>query len=124
MKAKAILFASVLLVACQASGKDADVPVQHAQSLSSAGQGENGKYGERMLSPRWQDDGTDIAQDNNLWATISDELKMGIPDNSRIREQKNKYLRNKSYLHDVTLRAEPYMYWIVEIGRASCRERV
>ena len=113
MKAKAILFASVLLVACQASGKDADVPVQHAQSLSSAGQGENGKYGERMLSPRWQDDGTDIAQDNNLWATISDELKMGIPDNSRIREQKNKYLRNKSYLHDVTLRAEPYMYWIV-----------
>ncbi|RYI17391.1 hypothetical protein, partial [Escherichia coli] len=20
--------------------------------------------------------------------------------------------RNKSYLHDVTLRAEPYMYWI------------
>ncbi|KGD72626.1 lytic murein transglycosylase [Tatumella morbirosei] len=113
MKAKAILFASVLLVACQASGKDADIPVQHAQSLSSAGQGENGKYGERMLSPRWQDDGTDIAQDNNLWATISDELKMGIPDNSRIREQKNKYLRNKSYLHDVTLRAEPYMYWIV-----------
>ncbi|WP_348250254.1 transglycosylase SLT domain-containing protein, partial [Salmonella enterica] len=26
--------------------------------------------------------------------------------------QKQKYLRNKSYLHDVTLRAEPYMYWI------------
>ncbi|SUG79459.1 membrane-bound lytic murein transglycosylase d [Salmonella enterica subsp. enterica] len=37
---------------------------------------------------------------------------MGIPENSRIREQKQKYLRNKSYLHDVTLRAEPYMYWI------------
>ncbi|GAA0477549.1 MULTISPECIES: murein transglycosylase D [Tatumella] len=113
MKAKAIFFASVLLMGCQASGKDADIPVQHAQSLSSAGQGENGKYGERMLSPRWQDDGTTIAQDNNLWVTISDELKMGIPDNNRIREQKNKYLKNKSYLHDVTLRAEPYMYWIV-----------
>jgi len=39
---------------------------------------------------------------------------MGIPENARIREQKTKYLRNKSYLHDVTLRAEPYMYWIVE----------
>ncbi|CAM8678966.1 murein transglycosylase D [Leclercia sp. M-A074-M] len=37
---------------------------------------------------------------------------MGIPENSRIREQKQKYLSNKSYLHDVTLRAEPYMYWI------------
>ncbi|WP_029686978.1 murein transglycosylase D [Tatumella saanichensis] len=113
MKAKAILFASVLLVGCQASGKDADVPVQHAQSLSSAGQGQNGRYGDRLLSPRWQDDGTGLAEDTNLWATISDELKMGIPDNARIREQRNKYLSNKSYLHDVTLRAEPYMYWIV-----------
>ena len=58
------------------------------------------------------DDGTSFAQDQDLWASISDELKMGIPDNARIREQKQKYLRNKSYLHVVTVRAEPYMYWI------------
>lgn len=58
------------------------------------------------------DDGTSFAQDQDLWASISDELKMGIPENARIREQKQKYLRNKSYLHDVTVRAEPYMYWI------------
>jgi membrane-bound lytic murein transglycosylase D len=115
MKAKAILIASVLLVGgCQASRNDATIPEQHAQSLSSAGQGENGKYGDRLLSPRWQDDGTSLAEDTDLWNHISDELKMGIPDNPRIREQKTKYLRNKSYLHDVTLRAEPYMYWIVE----------
>lgn len=56
------------------------------------------------------DDGTSIAPDGDLWAFIGDELKMGIPENDRIREQKQKYLRNKSYLHDVTLRAEPYMY--------------
>ncbi|MCG7388112.1 MULTISPECIES: murein transglycosylase D [Pantoea] len=114
MKAKAILLASVLLVGCQASRNDANIPEQHAQSLSSAGQGENGKYGDRMLSPRWQEDGTGLAEDSDLWSFISDELKMGIPENSRIREQKQKYLKNKSYLHDVTLRAEPYMYWIVE----------
>jgi len=58
------------------------------------------------------DDGTFLAQDQNLWNFIGDELKMGIPENTRIREQKQKYLSNKSYLHDVTLRAEPYMYWI------------
>ncbi|VFS32992.1 Membrane-bound lytic murein transglycosylase D precursor [Yokenella regensburgei] len=58
------------------------------------------------------DDGTFNAQNQDLWAFIGDELKMGIPENPRIREQKQKYLRNKSYLHDVTLRAEPYMYWI------------
>jgi membrane-bound lytic murein transglycosylase D len=58
------------------------------------------------------DDGTFSGQEQDLWASISDELKMGIPENTRIREQKQKYLSNKSYLHDVTLRAEPYMYWI------------
>ncbi|MEN4910801.1 murein transglycosylase D [Erwinia amylovora] len=112
MKAKAIILASVLLAGCQASGHDANIPEQHAQSLSSAS--ENGQYTDNMLSPRWQDDGTSLAQDKDLWNFISDELKMKVPDNYRIREQKQKYLSNKSYLHDVTLRAEPYMYWIVE----------
>ncbi len=41
------------------------------------------------------DDGTSIAPDGDLWAFIGDELKMGIPENDRIREQKQKYLRNK-----------------------------
>ncbi|WP_270222314.1 murein transglycosylase D [Kosakonia cowanii] len=109
MKAKAILLASVLLVGCQASQRDGSVQ-QHAQSLSAAGQGEAGKF---TSQARWMDDGTLADQtDSNLWTSISDELKMGIPENSRIREQKLKYLNNKSYLHDVTLRAEPYMYWI------------
>lgn len=113
MKAKAIILASVLLVGCQASKHDANIPEQHAQSLSSASQSEN-ESTDRLLSPRWQDDGTSVTQEQNLWHFISDELKMKVPDNARIREQKQKYLRNKSYLHDVTLRAEPYMYWIVE----------
>ncbi|WP_064556877.1 murein transglycosylase D [Buttiauxella brennerae] len=107
MKAKAILLASVLLVGCQASRHDGNIQ-QHAQSLSAAGQGEAGKY----TGTRWMDDGTYLAQNQNLWNFIGDELKMGIPENTRIREQKQKYLKNKSYLHDVTLRAEPYMYWI------------
>ena len=107
MKAKAILLASVLLVGCQ-SQNGSNVQ-QHAQSLSAAGQGEAGKF---TSSARWMDDGTSFAQEQDLWTSIGDELKMGIPENSRIREQKQKYLRNKSYLHDVTLRAEPYMYWI------------
>lgn len=108
MKAKAILLASVLLVGCQASKHDGNIQ-QHAQSLSAASQGEAGKFASQA---RWMDDGTFDAQDQDLWASIGDELKMGIPENSRIREQKQKYLSNKSYLHDVTLRAEPYMYWI------------
>ncbi|MGV3344824.1 murein transglycosylase D [Enterobacteriaceae bacterium LUAb1] len=111
MKAKAILFASVLLAGCQASKHHAQAPEQHAQSLSSTGQNERGSG--QLLSPRWQDDGTNFAENGDLWNVISDKLKMKVPENNRIREQKRKYLKNKSYLHDVTLRAEPYMYWIV-----------
>ena len=107
MKARAIIFASVLLAGCQANHGGS--VQQHAQSLSAASQGEAGKFASHS---RWMDDGTSFAQDQDLWASISDELKMGIPENARIREQKQKYLRNKSYLHDVTVRAEPYMYWI------------
>ncbi|WP_061285182.1 murein transglycosylase D [Kluyvera cryocrescens] len=109
MKAKAILLASVLLVGCQASQQG--TVQQHAQSLSAASQGEASKFASQA---RWMDDGTFDTQNQDLWAYIGDELKMGIPDNSRVREQKQKYLKNKSYLHDVTLRAEPYMYWIAE----------
>jgi len=91
------------------------VPEQHAQSLSSASQSEAGEYtdGGRLTSSRWLDNDDSIAQ-KNLWNFIGDELKMKVPENARIREQKVKYLKNKSYLHDVTLRAEPYMYWITE----------
>ncbi|KAA8995910.1 murein transglycosylase D [Affinibrenneria salicis] len=115
MKAKAILIATVLLAGCQVPPQDTSQPNQHAQSLSSAGQREAGKYTGvgRETSARWLDDDDSFAQ-RDLWNFISDELKMEVPDNARIREQKQRYLKNKSYLHDVTLRAEPYMYWIVE----------
>jgi membrane-bound lytic murein transglycosylase D len=115
MKTKAILLASVLLVGCQTSRQGVQVPVQHAQSLSSAGQDSEGEYTNSALegSVRWLDSENGLAQ-QDLWNFISDELKMKIPENARIREQKQKYLKNKSHLHDVTLRAEPYMYLIVE----------
>lgn len=115
MKAKAIFLASVLLVGCQSSKQDAPAPEQHAQSLSSASQeGEAKKYtaSGRTSSAPWLDNNSGAAQ-QDLWNFISDELKMEVPENSRIHEQKRKYLKRKSYLHDVTLRAEPYMYWIV-----------
>ncbi len=108
-----MIIASVLLAGCQVSPHDTSQPKQHAQSLSSASQSEAGKYTDgREASARWLDD--DSLAQRDLWNFIGDELKMEVPENARIREQKMRYLKNKSYLHDVTLRAEPYMYWIVE----------
>ncbi|MEH0833356.1 murein transglycosylase D [Pectobacterium cacticida] len=113
MKARAMIIASVLLAGCHVSPHDTSQSMPHVQSLSSASQGEARKYADgRETTARWLDNSS-LAQ-SNLWDFISDELKMEVPDNARIREQKMRYLKNKSYLHDVTLRAEPYMYWIVE----------
>ncbi|CAA2931090.1 Membrane-bound lytic murein transglycosylase D [Arsenophonus endosymbiont of Bemisia tabaci Q2] len=39
---------------------------------------------------------------------------MDIPDNARIGNQIKSYLTKESYLRNVTLPAERYMYWIVE----------
>jgi len=111
MKAKAIFLASVLLVGCQSSKQDPPAPEQHEQSLSSASEAKEYTTNSRASSARWPDNSASTQQD--LWNAISAELKIEVPENSRIRDQKIKYLKSKSYLHNVTLRAEPYMYWIV-----------
>ncbi|EKK5376787.1 murein transglycosylase D [Morganella morganii] len=54
-----------------------------------------------------------VSPEDDIWGYIRDEMKMNIPDNDRIRAEEASYLAKKSYLHDVTLRAEPYMYWII-----------
>ncbi|MBI6549589.1 murein transglycosylase D [Xenorhabdus lircayensis] len=110
MKTKAILFASVLLAGCQSSLQSKAPTSQHTQKMSSTNQKTDG-IAEPEDSANWKVSPT--AQ-QDLWGHIRDELKMDIPDNNRVSEQQNYYLKHKSYLQNVTLRAEPYIYWIVE----------
>jgi membrane-bound lytic murein transglycosylase D len=110
MKTKAILFASVLLAGCQSGLQFKPLSQQHAQKMSSTNQKADGNAepedaANRKVSPTAQQD---------LWGHIRDELKMEIPDNNRVREQQNYYLKHKSHLQNVLLRAEPYMYWVVD----------
>lgn len=120
MKTKAIFLASVLLVGCQTSKLGTQLPIQHAQSLSSASvESEARKYidsNQEKLGRLAK--GKDSLSQPNLWHFVSSELKMKFQDNNLIREQKIKYLKNKSDLHHVISRANPYMYLIVpEIQR-------
>ncbi|KMJ46975.1 murein transglycosylase [Xenorhabdus khoisanae] len=110
MKTKAILFASVLLAGCQSSLQQKTPSQQHIQMMSSTNQKTDG-IAEPEDSANWKVSPT---TQQDLWGHIRDELKMDIPDNSRVREQQNYYLKHKSHLQNVTLRAEPYIYWIVE----------
>lgn len=103
MKTIATIIAIVLLAGCQTS------PQKTKQNRSSA------HNTIETIAPHNQAASRQISMaDNNLWGYISDELKMDIPDNAIIREQVNNYYTKKSFLYDVTLRAEPYMYWIVD----------
>ncbi|EKT54363.1 murein transglycosylase D [Providencia burhodogranariea] len=103
MKTIATIIAIVLLAGCQAS------PQKTKQNRSSA------NHTIETIAPHNQAASRQISKaDNDLWGYISDELKMEIPDNAIIREQVSNYYSKQSFLYDVTLRAEPYMYWIVE----------
>lgn len=102
MKTIATIIAIVLLAGCQSS------PQQTKQNRSSA------NHTIETVAPHNQAASRQISTvDNDLWGYISDELKMDIPDNAIIREQASNYTK-QSFLYDVTLRAEPYMYWIVD----------
>lgn len=110
MKARATLFASMLLFGCQATNQDALQLTQVDQNLSSASHFFTTTSQVDNINWLMNDDGL---TEKNIWKVVSEELKMEIPENDRIRVQQDYYLNHKSYIHDVTLRAEPYMYWII-----------
>ncbi|MBC8948686.1 MULTISPECIES: murein transglycosylase D [Xenorhabdus] len=110
MKTKTILFTSVLLAGCQSSLQTKAPSQQQAQKMSSTNQKANG-IAESDDPANWKVSPT--AQ-QDLWGHIRDELKMEAPDNSRVREQQSYYLKHKGHIQNVILRAEPYIYWIVE----------
>ncbi|WFQ81302.1 murein transglycosylase D [Xenorhabdus sp. SF857] len=110
MKTKTILFTSVLLAGCQSSLQTEAPSQQQAQKMSSTNQKTNG-IAESDDPANWKVSPT--AQ-QDLWGHIRDELKMEIPDNSRVSEQQSYYLKHKGHIQNVILRAEPYIYWIVE----------
>ncbi len=105
-----ILFSSVLLAGCQSSLQTKAPSQQQAQKMFSTNQKTDGiakpdDTANWKISPTAQQD---------LWGHIRDELKMEVPDNSRVNEQQSYYLKHKSHIQNVISRAEPYIYWIVE----------
>ncbi|KPD03532.1 murein transglycosylase D [Moellerella wisconsensis] len=103
MKTKAILFAIVLLAGCQSPSK------HNKQNVSSASHAIETVASHNQAASRQ----TPLLE-NDLWGYISDELKMNVPKNERIQEQANNFLSKKDQLQTMTVRAEPYMYWIVD----------
>lgn len=51
---------------------------------------------------------------DNLWLKLADNFQFEVPDNQRVREQRDYYLSRPKYLKKVSKRAEPFLYFIVE----------
>ena len=114
MKTKAIFLASALLVGCQISGPGAPVSVDQSQDRSTADQkSEPEKYTDNRHIQFWSKKPAAVTR-SDLWNFIGDELKMNVPENTRIREQKHNILKNKRWLHNTVSRAEPYLHWVVD----------
>ncbi|MDN4504167.1 LysM peptidoglycan-binding domain-containing protein [Alteromonadaceae bacterium BrNp21-10] len=50
----------------------------------------------------------------NLWQRVRNQLNMHVPDNRRVTNQKNWYLKHPHYMLRVTKRATPYLFHIIE----------
>jgi len=51
---------------------------------------------------------------DNLWLKLAEGFDFEVPDNSRIAIQRDYYLRHPKYLKQVSKRAEPFLWLIVE----------
>lgn len=54
------------------------------------------------------------AKHNNIWLKLADGFEFDVPENSRIAKQRDYYLRHPNYLKQVSKRAEPFLYLIIE----------
>lgn len=51
---------------------------------------------------------------DNLWLKLADGFEFDVPNNARIAKQRNYYLKHPKYLKQVSKRAEPFLYLIIE----------
>ncbi|MFN2382356.1 MAG: LysM peptidoglycan-binding domain-containing protein [Guyparkeria sp.] len=63
-----------------------------------------------------QHDGDKQATDHehDLWGAVASRFTLPIPDNARVDAEVKRYTRHPDYLREVSERAEPYLYMIVE----------
>lgn len=50
----------------------------------------------------------------NIWLKLAEGFDFEVPDNSRIAKQRDYYLRHPNYLKQVSKRAEPFLFLIIE----------
>ncbi len=60
------------------------------------------------------EDEADRDHRDDLWGAVASRFSLPVPDNERIDAEIARYARHPEYLREVSERAEPYLYMIVE----------
>lgn len=83
----------------------------HQKSVASAEQ-----IAARLLqgSPLLPEPPLDVTELEDIWQRIQSQLTFQVPQTRPIVEQRNFFTRHQSYLDRVALRAQPFLYFIVE----------
>ncbi|WJG10648.1 LysM peptidoglycan-binding domain-containing protein [Aliiglaciecola sp. LCG003] len=88
------------------SASQGTIPVTHPAEIVEL-DAEPDNYVE-LLAP------VDPQSSENLWVRIQQQLNFDIPDNNRVKAQKNWYLQHPNYMGRVATRAKPFLHYIVE----------
>ncbi|MEW9796523.1 lytic transglycosylase [Alteromonas sp. CYL-A6] len=64
-----------------------------------------------VAKPDPQEAAPDVVSD--VWQHISDGLSFSVPDNKRVKVQRDWYLKHPEYMARVVKRAKPFLYYIV-----------
>ncbi|WP_354623867.1 LysM peptidoglycan-binding domain-containing protein [Psychromonas sp. MME2] len=125
MKFYCLFFAVLFLSACQTTQNSNIASESNTSTLSDR----NEELAEKQMQDIEFEEGLSHLTENvqvlneeennaanykNIWRKLANGFQFEVPDNSRIAEQRDYYLKHPNYLKQVSKRAEPFLYLIVE----------
>ncbi|WP_019617147.1 LysM peptidoglycan-binding domain-containing protein [Psychromonas ossibalaenae] len=120
MKLLCSFFLLFILTACQTTTNTVDESNLSAENESAGDEllleidseeGLTRLVEEEPLNEKLQ---TQPAGYENLWLKLAEGFEFEVPENSRIAKQRDYFLNNPNYLKQVSKRAEPFLYLIIE----------
>lgn len=81
------------------------VTASHLPTTDRHGQQDQAEPYDLLIAP-------EVAPD--LWLRVRNQLSFAVPDNRRIKAQRDWYLKHPDYMQRVTKRAQPFLHLIVE----------
>jgi len=98
-------------------GRSSDDGIEHvSNNLDEEGLSHLVDENEGVLAGSSTIDGQTLSQQGykNLWLKLAENFSFDVPDNQSVAKYRDYYLRHPKYLEQVSKRAEPFLYLIIE----------